>query len=126
LAKHSLDTGAVSDRVQIELIRAKQALHDRICVVIQTIVSVAASALPIWALQPIFEDLAGKDTNVSLVSSISVGINIAIVAGAAGVRKKMKWSKEELERQRGDIQNLEVENEKLRNQLETARRGKGK
>jgi hypothetical protein len=69
-------------------------------------IAIAASAVPIWALQGVIEPLAGKTTqvNANVVISISVAVSIMInVAQAALARSRQS----ELRRLRARVSQLE-------------------
>ena len=73
------------------------------------ILYIAALAVPIWALQPVASDLAGKTTNVKLTVSITIALSLALGAGVLAMLKKTRTQSDELRRQRRRIATLESE-----------------
>lgn len=73
---------------------------------------IAALAIPIWAVQPIASDLAGKSTNLKLTISITLVATLSLGAGFWAMLRKTRVQAEELKRQRRRITTLEEELEK--------------
>jgi hypothetical protein len=68
---------------------------------------VVLTYIPLQAVQPMIDDLAGKDTNVTMSVSLSIAINV-VLAGTFFVQKaRMKRQQRELIRLRGRLEEID-------------------
>jgi hypothetical protein len=61
---------------------------------------VASSFLPLWAIQPMVGDLAGKETNINAVASVSLTASVVLGGTAIAQRRRIQSQREELKRLR--------------------------
>jgi hypothetical protein len=70
---------------------------------------IASLWIPLQAVQPIAEDLAGEDTSVTFTFTFSVAISIALGAGMIALWLRSRGQRGELLRLRGRCAELERE-----------------
>jgi len=75
---------------------------------------IASLWVPIRAVQPIAEALAGKDTNVTITIAISIVFSIALGAGVVALLRRSSTQRQELQRQRRLIAQLERERDSMK------------
>ena len=69
---------------------------------------IAAFAVPIWFMQPMVSDLAGKTTNINAVMTASLTVNIALAAGNSIQYSRRRSQGKEIRRQRDRTDTLEA------------------
>lgn len=79
---------------------------------------IASLWIPLQAVLPIAEVLAGRDTNVTVTITVSIALTIALGAGMVALLRRGAAQRQELQRQRRRITVLENELEELRRQVE--------
>lgn len=70
---------------------------------------IASLWIPIRAVQPIAEALAGRNTDVTITITISIALTIALGAGVVALLRRSSAQRQELQRQRRRITKLERE-----------------
>lgn len=75
---------------------------------------IATVWVPLRAVQPIAQALAGKDTTVTVTVTVSIVLSIALGAGVVALLRRSSAQRQELQRQRRRISTLERELESMK------------
>lgn len=70
---------------------------------------VLASAVPLWFVQPMIEDMAGKKTNISVTFSLSIVVNLLFTGTFFLQRNKIAKQRDELIRLRARLDTIDNE-----------------
>jgi hypothetical protein len=69
---------------------------------------IASLWIPLQAVQPIADALAGKDTNVAVTVSVSIVVTLSVSAGLIALMRRTREQRKELERLRKRCGELEA------------------
>jgi hypothetical protein len=87
---------------------ARYSLLRLLITVVGLLLAIAMLWIPLQAVQPMVDALAGKNTRVSLVITLTVVLTVAISGGLGAMWVKMRRQRAQIQQMRTRIQVLEA------------------